>query len=972
MAGTQAGRDEREDRSTQNGFSNELRLLIFRALLLALLVFAPFAHADEAPAAGTALDFAVSPPVIDLGPSVEPRQLKDGADPNGEWFTLAVQNRSRQPVARVLTAVEPPAAALVLAPPVGRPTLIEAAAPDRSILIERAIAFGANAFRVVVPPGRSANLALHFENVAGRPSLLAWTEPALIAHNRQAAVLSGLVSGLLTAAMAFATGAAVISSRIFPRWAAVFLLAVLIAELTINGVFDGGVLTAMGGPYALFSLALALAVAAAIRLVDYVAPFEAFHPSAARWRDWTALAILFIGIAAYTRVPGAGLAIRLIALIGAAAFAGYLAHCGRIGIAAARRLAPAATIFALVTAVAALNALGFFGVNLVAASAIGGFAAAGTLLIALTTAVPVEHSIERLREFEEAHGRDDVQALVTDEAYDQVRDLAAVAASHQGVFDFDFDSGRLSLSAEAASLLGLPAGPIELTREAWLERIHPDDRMVFERAFATYRHHPGMAFRVEFRINAARQTLWYELRATMTGKAAEAERCLGLIADVTVRKSLDSQHAQELVDSLTGLGNRLALQARLDTIGPDLERSALAVFDLDRFKAVNDSLGRDGADVALAAFVERLEHCFAKERNSGRLALFRVGGDMFAAFALDIGDLAEFGQNVLGAMTASFDIADRDVYLTASIGVAAGADAGDGQDLLAQAELAMIDAKRQGGARVVLYSGRSPMPARRDAVALEADLRRALERGEIEVHYQPILRLADRKVAGFEALLRWRHPERGLIEPQTFVPHAEETGLISRLGRFALERATRDLAQWQRLFPAKPPLFVSVNVAWRQFSDSTFVEDFAALLAAAEIAKRSLKIEITESAVMREASRAEGLLRRLCDLGVGLAVDDFGTGHSSLSHLRRFPFEAIKIDKSFIADAHEKSGAAILRSIVSLAHELKLAVVAEGVESETEASLLRDMGCEYAQGFLFGSALPAADVADFMAAARVA
>jgi diguanylate cyclase (GGDEF)-like protein/PAS domain S-box-containing protein len=945
--------------------------LIFRALLLVLLLFVPVAHADEVSRVGTALDFAVAPPVIDLGPSVQPRERKDASDPNGEWFTLAVQNRSRQPIARVLTVAEPPAALLV-APPFGRPSLIEAAAPDRAIRIERAVAFGANAFRVLVPPGRSANLALHLENAGARPSLLAWTEPALIAHNRQAAVLSGLVSGLLTAAMAFAAGMAVISSRIFPRWATLFLFAVLIAEFTMLGVFDGRILIATSGPNGLFSFALALAAAAAIRLVDYVAPFEAFHRDAVRWRDAAALAILVVGIAAYSGVPGAGIAVRVVALTGAAASAGYLAHCGRIGIAAARRLAPAATIFALVTAVAALNAFGFFGVNLVAATAMGGFASAGALLVALATAVPVEHSIERLREFEAAHGHDDVHADVTDEAYDQVRYLAAVAASHQGVFDFDFESGLLSLSPESASLLGLPADEVELSREAWLEHIHPDDRFVFEKALEAYRHHPGMAFRVEFRTNAAGHTLWCELRATMTGTAAEAERCLGLIADVTARKNMDADHPQKQVDSLTGLGNRLALQTRLDALGFDLSRYALAVLDLDRFKTVNDSLGRDGADVALAAFVERLERCFAKPRKSGRLWLFRVGGDMFTALAKDIGDLADFGQNALAALTASFDIANRDVYLTASVGIAAGADADDGQDLLARAELAMIDAKRQGGGKVVLYSGRSQMPVQRDAVALEADLRRALARGDIEVHYQPIVRLSDFRVSGFEALLRWRHPERGLIEPEAFVAHAEETGLILPLGHFALERAIRDLNLWQHLFPAQTPIFVSVNVAWRQVSDSAFLEDFASLLSTADIAKRSLKLEITESAVMQESARAETALRRLCDLGIGLAVDDFGTGHSALGHLRRFPFESIKIDKSFIADAHDSAGSAILRSIVSLAHELKLTVVAEGLETEAEASLLAGMGCEYGQGFLFGSALPASEIAGFIAATRAA
>jgi EAL domain-containing protein (putative c-di-GMP-specific phosphodiesterase class I) len=340
---------------------------------------------------------------------------------------------------------------------------------------------------------------------------------------------------------------------------------------------------------------------------------------------------------------------------------------------------------------------------------------------------------------------------------------------------------------------------------------------------------------------------------------------------------------------------------------------------------------------------------------------------MFAALGFDIDDPAGLGQAVLGVTGAPFTIADRDVYLTASVGVASGSDAPQPLDLLTQAERAMIEAKLQGGGRVALYTSGSTALAPRDAVALEAALRHALERGEIEVHYQPILRLADLRVAGFEALLRWRHPDGQLIEPESFVPYAEESGLIVPLGRFALENAVRDLAQWQHLFPMKPPLFASVNVAWRQIADSGFAGEFADLLQAANIAPRSLKLEITESAVMREADRAAAALRRLRDLGVGLAVDDFGTGHSSLSHLRRFPFEAIKIDKSFIADANERSGAAILRSIVALAHELKLAVVAEGIETDADALLLRDIGCEYGQGYLFGTALPASGIAGFIA-----
>jgi diguanylate cyclase (GGDEF)-like protein/PAS domain S-box-containing protein len=564
--------------------------------------------------------------------------------------------------------------------------LVEAAVSDPAVLIERTVAFGPNAFRVFVPPGRSGTLALHFENVTGRPTILAWTEPALIANNRQAAVLAGLVSGLLMAAMAFAAGGAVLTSRIFPRWAALFLAAVLIAQLTVTGIFDSSGLTALGGPYSLFALALALAMGAAIRLLDYVAPLEALYPRAARWRDHAALAVVVIGVAAYAGLPFAGLLIRLLAIAGAAAAAGYLAHCGRIGIASARRLAPAATIFALVTTAAALNALGLFGVNLVATGAIGGFSAAGALLVALATTLPVEHSVGRLRQLHEAHRYDDVQATITDEAMEHARELAAVMASHQGVFDLDLETGLLSLSAEAASFIGLPAAAVELNRETWLERIHPDDRHVYEQALATYRHHTGTAFRVEFRVRAAAgRTAWCELRATMTGQASEAERCLGLIADVTARKLSDAIESPGFVDALTGLGNRAALQARLEDIAGELPRLALAVFDLDRFKTVNDSLGRDGADVALAAFVERLEFRFVADRTAGRLSFYRVGGDMFAALSLDIGDLRAFGENLLAVMVTPFNIADLDVYLVASVGVASCIQAEDGPDLPTQA-----------------------------------------------------------------------------------------------------------------------------------------------------------------------------------------------------------------------------------------------------------------------------------------------
>lgn len=309
--------------------------------------------------AGTPLiDLASPDAVIDLGPALVVSRVNDPVQPGDAWFTLGVENRSAQPISRVLIAADTPGGGVAISPYNRRPTLREVAASESAVIVEQAFAYGGNAFRVTLPPAHATTLALHFEGMAERPSLLAWTESALVAHNRRVALLFGTVSGLFLAALAFAAGTAVLTRRPFAKWASLFVAALFFAALTSAGTFDNSWLTATGGPYALFSLALALSVAAGVRLLDHVAPYEAFRPWARLWADRIAIIIVVLGFASFFGVPSIGLLIRIIAVLGAAAAAGYLAHCGRLGVAAARRLAPAATIFALVTAVAALRALG--------------------------------------------------------------------------------------------------------------------------------------------------------------------------------------------------------------------------------------------------------------------------------------------------------------------------------------------------------------------------------------------------------------------------------------------------------------------------------------------------------------------------------------------------------------------------------------------------------------------------------------
>jgi EAL domain-containing protein (putative c-di-GMP-specific phosphodiesterase class I) len=299
-----------------------------------------------------------------------------------------------------------------------------------------------------------------------------------------------------------------------------------------------------------------------------------------------------------------------------------------------------------------------------------------------------------------------------------------------------------------------------------------------------------------------------------------------------------------------------------------------------------------------------------------------------------------------------------------------GAQSEDPFALIKNAELALTAAKRQGGGCARLFSPDLEALARGDSVALESELRQALANDHLDVFYQPIVRLTDRSVAGFEALLRWRHPTKGLIAPADFIAHSEETGLIVVLGRLALERAATDLAHWQRYFPLTPPLFVSVNCSRRQLKDATFEFLLKTVLGDSGIAEGTLHLEITESTIAAD-STIPGIMGRIRSLGAGLSIDDFGTGASTLSELRNLPAATVKIDKSFLARHAgtdiDSDGEVVLAGIVSMAHELKRAVVAEGVESEADAQLLAKIGCEFGQGYYFSPALDGAAALDYIA-----
>ena len=425
--------------------------------------------------------------------------------------------------------------------------------------------------------------------------------------------------------------------------------------------------------------------------------------------------------------------------------------------------------------------------------------------------------------------------------------------------------------------------------------------------------------------------------------------------DITERKRLADELAhQAFHDSLTGLANQALFRDRVEHALARAARGdgqlAVLFIDLDRFKTVNDSLGHTAGDDLLNSVAARLQSCLKAGDTAARL-----GGDEYAGLLEDLRDQREaeiVADRLLKAMTPAFAVAGRDVVVSASIGIAHADDGIDCNQLLSNADLAMYTAKARGRGRSESFEA-DMHTAAVERLELEGDLRRALEHHELAVHYQPIVAIDNGRITGVEALVRWRHPERGELSPAVFVPLAEETGLVGELGRQVLTEACRQARVWQLEHASARHLSVSVNVSPRQLQDDVLITHVADALAASGLDPAHLVLEITEGAMMHDTESAIARLTELKRLGVRLAVDDFGTGYSSLSYLERFPVDLLKIDRSFVA-AIESTGdeSSLAKAIVSLAHTLQLQAVAEGVETTNQLDVLAELGCHLAQGFL--------------------
>jgi diguanylate cyclase (GGDEF)-like protein/PAS domain S-box-containing protein len=561
---------------------------------------------------------------------------------------------------------------------------------------------------------------------------------------------------------------------------------------------------------------------------------------------------------------------------------------------------------------------------------------------------------------------------VEDLRMSEERYALAARGANDALWDWNLLTDEVYWSPRWKTMLGYEESDISVSPKEWFERVHPDDLTLVSQALAAHLDDQSCYFEAEHRLRDRRGAFrWFRCRAAVVrSSAGVATRLAGSFSDVTDAK---------LADPLTGLPNRLLF---LDLLERAIKRAdrrnsvfALLTLGLDRFTIVNDSLGPAAADRLLVAVAQRLQSSLrltdAVTREASTLTLARLGGDEFNVLVDDItdaGDVVSIAERLRRSLLEPFDIEGNEVFTSAIVGIAVSTTGYTRPDEVLRDASAALHRAKAGGMACEIFD---PAMRHRAVVRLqlETDLRRAVDERALEMHYQPILALRSGRIAAFEALVRWRHPDRGFVNPAEFIGIAETTGLIHEVGRLTLTESCRQMARWKEQFGDAAPRVMCVNISSRQFVGADLVAEIEAILQETGLAPSSLKLEITESAFINDIRATQSTLERAQSLGIEWSLDDFGTGYSSLSHLHRLQVDTVKVDRSFVSRLEDDvRGLEMVQAIVTLSHNLGMDVVAEGVETSAQAAQLLALGCEYAQGFYFSKAVEAAEAGRFIVA----
>ena len=864
---------------------------------------------------------------------------------SGDWGVFALANNSEQQLDRLIVAPHFRLAGSGLMWPDLGSNRIVSITPSEGFALDREESPDSDIFLVTINPGSVVTFVAELA-APSLPQVYLWQPDAYKDSVNSYTLFRGIVIGISGLLALFLTILFVVKgTSMFPATAA--LAWAVLAYISIDFGFLNKVIEIGPGNEQIWRAGAEVSLAATFVVFLFA------YLNLNRWHDhfsYGALAWIFglaliAGVAIFDPAIAAGIA-RLSFAATAIIGIGLIAYLAANGYDRAIMLIPSWLMVLVWLAGSWLAVTGMLN-NDIVQPALGG----GLILIILLIGFTVmQHAFA---------GGGLNQGLFSD----MERQALAITGSGDIVWDWDVLRDRVVTRPDVSDPLGLAPGSLNGAARNWLPALHPDDRDTFRTTLDVVLEHRRGRIQQSFRLRGADGHYhWYSLRARpVIGSDGEIIRCVGTLVDVTEQKKAEERLLHDAIhDNLTGLPNRELFLNRLEGVvsiakSTESVRPSVFAIDIDRFKQVNVGLGLSAGDTILLTIARRL-HRLLKPNDT----LSRVAGDQFALMLLSEQDptrIAAVADAIKHAVSAPITFAKREIVLTASIGLISWTSTqNSAEDMLKDAELAMHQAKRFGGDRVEPFR-----PAFRsfgsDRLQFESDLRRAVERNEFRLAYQPIVRLEDRTVAGFEALLRWEHPRRGVIPPSEFIPIAESCGLIVQLGLFAMQQAADDLAGWQK-FSGENPISVSVNLSSRQLLRRDLVSDVRSVLARSSLKPRCLRLELTESLVMDNPEQSAHVLNKLKQLGIGLSLDDFGTGYSSLAYLTRFPFDTIKIDKSFVDDSSPKKNV-LLRSMVNMAHDLGLSVVAEGVPDEASALLLRQMGCEYVQSFAFGSPMTA-------------
>ncbi|WP_420839994.1 EAL domain-containing protein [Allorhizobium sonneratiae] len=861
----------------------------------------------------------------------------------GDWAVFALANVTDEQLERVIVA---PHYRLVNSgvfwPDLGSERIV-AITPSEGFALDKLPSDDADVFRLTLNPGAVVTFVAELSSPK-LPQLYLWEPNAYKDTLNSFTLYHGIVLGISGLLAVFLTILFVVRGTSMLPAAAALAWSVL-AFVCVDFGFLGKLITitAMSEQVWRASAEVALASSLVIFLFAYL--------NLNRWHvhlgyatfAWVVGLVLLFGVAVYEPEIAAGIARISLALTAVAGIA-LIVYLGINRYDRAILLVPTWTLIVAWVIAGWLTVTGRLSNDIIQPADAGAL----VLIVLLIGFTVMQHAFS---------GTGYHQGLFSD----LERQSLALTGAGDTVWDWDVARDRVVTIPDISMRLGLSQGALNGAVRNWLPNLHPDDRDRFRTTLDVLLEHKRGRINHEFRLRADDGHFhWLHIRARpVLGANGEIIRCVGTVADVTEQKNtVDRLLLDAINDNLTGLPNREVFLDRLQMLltlagGSDTVRPTVMIIDFDRYGEVNDRFGIAAGDNILIALTRRLRRLMKPQDTLARLA-----GDQFGlilAAERDPARVADFADAISKAIKVPITFANQEINLTASIGLASFVDQQESAaSLFADAELAMVRAKRGGGDRVEPFR-----PAFRgvvlDKLQLETDLQKAIERGELTMAYQPVIGLEAGELAGFEALMRWDHPKRGNVPPSEFIPLAENSDLITPLGMFALERTISDLAEWETL-AGKLPIFVSVNLSSAQLLNNGLYNDIRTLLTRMNCDPRRLKLELTETVVVKNPEQARLVLTRLKELGLSLALDDFGSGYSSLTYLTRFPFDTLKLDRSLVTEQSERRDI-VLRSVIAMAGEMGMDVVAEGIATDEDAAMLRAMGCRYGQSYLYGAAI---------------